>query len=208
MSIIPVSLLESELPDDAENNNQELNKAVARATGFVNSWTSKKYDPWDDYDSDDDTTRAPNDIVEITVEVAKLFYRKIAGDVWRDGEDGESFTDSREAYKTELEAVNITPVFLTQTVSLDSNDSMVIGSRTTTAGIWTRVLPANAFITSAESNIYTYGDEFCITKGGANEDEYSDAWYLRASTSDVEGTLSYMRTFRKDMADYLAYTRQ
>ena len=207
MSIIPVSLLESELPNDAENNNQELNKSVVRASNFVNSWTSKKYDPWDNYNSGDDTTRAPDEIVEITVAVAKLYYQKIAGDIWRNGEDDESFTDAKVFYRNELEAISITPVFLTQTIVLDDNDSMVIGSRTTTAGIWTRVLPANAFVTSAGIVIYTYGDEFCITKGGTNEDEYSDAWYLRASTSSVEGVLSYMRTFRKDMADYLIYTR-
>lgn len=206
MSIIPVSLLESELPDSAENNNNELTKAVNRATSFVNTWTSKKYDPWDNFTTND-VTLAPDVIVEIAVGVAVLFYRKTSGDVSRDGEDNDLYIESKEDFKTELMDIIVPPKFQTLTIDLDSNDSMVIGSRTTTTGIWTRVLPANSHITSATTNIYVYGEDFTISKGGYNEDEYPEAWYLRAEDSNVEGTLNYMRTFRKDMHDYLVYTK-
>ncbi len=206
MSIIPVSLLESELPDSAENNNNELTKAVNRATSFVNTWTSKKYDPWDNFTTND-VTVAPDAIVEIAVEVAKMFYQKTAGVVWRDGEDNDLYADAKENFKTELMDIIVPPEFQTLTISLDPNDSMVIGSRTTTTGIWTRVLPAFSHITSASVNIYVYGEDFAISKGGYNEDEYPDAWYLRAEDSNVEGVLSYQRTYRKDMHDYLVYTK-
>jgi len=206
MPIIPESLLENELYDSAENTNNYLTTAVNRATGFVNTWTSNKYDPWDNYDTSNNTVRAPSEIVSYTINIAKLEFGRINGVVSRDEDGNDLYEESIKNYQDELSTINVTPLFQTQTVSLDANGCMVIGSRTTTSGIWTRVLPKNAHIESAGSSVYVVVDDFWITKGGDYDNEYPDAWYLRTTTgSNVEGTLSYMRTFRKDMRDYLTY---
>ena len=206
MPIISESLLENELPDSAENANNYITMAVNRASGFVNTWTSKSYDPWDNYDTANDVARAPSEIVAYTINIAKLEFNRINGVVSRDEDDNDIYEESINRYKEELSNIDISPIFVDQTISLDSNYNMLIGSRTTTSGIWTRVIPKNAFITSAGSSVYIVNDDFWITKGGTYDDEYPEAWYLRTNQgSSVEGTLSYMRTYRKDMKDYAIY---
>lgn len=206
MSIIPVAMLENELPAGAGNSNAQMSRAVSAASGFVNSWTSKHYDTWDNYDTSNDVPRAPDDIVDYTLAIAKIKHEMIVNNVSRDGDDDPNTL--LEDYKTELEKIAIPPSFETQTISLDSNSSQIIGSRTTTTGQWTRVIPAGSFITSDGSSVYTYHKDFWIKTGGEYDNEYREAWYLRTNTgSSVEGTLSYRRTYRNDMQDYLTYTK-
>lgn len=206
MPIIPESMLENELPNDAENNNKEITRAVNSATGFVNSYTSNRYDIWDNYDSSNDIPRAPDVIVAYTLKIAKIYYYQAIGDVWRDGGEAVTFQEVIDSQKNELLKLLVPPDWNTQAVSLDSNYCMVIGSRTTTSGTWTRVIPKNAHITSDGSSTYVINDDFWINKGGEFDNEYQDAWYLRTNYgSSVEGTLNYMRTYRKDMADYIAF---
>lgn len=208
MAIISVSMLENELSDDAENNNKEMTRAVNSASGFVNSFTSKKHDIWDDYDTDDDIPRAPDIIVAYCLRVSKMYYKEAIGEVWRDGGENETIRTVLDDIKKELVELAVPPEFKTQAVSLDSNSSMIVGSRTTTSGQWTRVIPFNAHITTGVSSVYVINDDFWIDKGGYYTDEYPEAWYLRTNSgSSVEGTLSYMRTYRKDSADYIAYMR-
>ena len=208
MTIIPVSLLQSELPPDATDKDRRITNAVNRASGKVNTWTSKRYDSWDNYDSTNNIPRAPDDIVQYCLDIGKALWNKSIGNVYRDGSEELTWQEMIDNAEEDLKEIKIPPEFKTQTISLDSNDNMLIGSRTTTTGIFTRVIPANAFITSAGSSVYVPCEDFYIRKGGSYDDEYPDAWYLDTmSTSAVEGTLSYMRTYRKDMGDYLTYSK-
>lgn len=201
-------MLENELSNDAENNNNEITRAVNSATGFINTWTSNRYDIWDNYNTDNDVPRAPDIIVAYCLRVAKMYYKEAIGEVWRDGGEDKSITDVLAEIKKELMKIIVPSEYTTQAISLDSNYSMLIGSRTTTSGQWTRVIPFNAHITSGGSSVYVINDDFWINKGGYYTDEYPDAWYLRTNQgSSVEGTLNYMRTYRKDCADYIMYMK-
>jgi hypothetical protein len=206
MSIIPVSMLENFLPADAENNNTELSNAVNSASGHVNSWTSNKYDTWDNYNETNGKPRAPFNIVDYTLKIAKVIFQQNTNSVSRGGDDDPD--ELLKTYEDALKIIQVPPSFIDQTISLDSNGSQIIGSRTTTTGKWTRVVPADSHITSGGSSVYVYNDDFWINKGGDYDNEYTDAWYLRTNTgSSVEGTLSYRRTYRNDMHDYLTYMK-
>jgi len=204
MSIIPLVLLQNELPSDAVNSNNELTYAIAQATNFCNNW-AYKYDPFDDYDTDDDTTRAPDQIVRICLEMAKIYYWETVGEVTRDGDNYQIMQNEIENYQKKLQEIQISPSWEEQAISLDTNYCMLVGSRTNTGGMWPRVIPQTAQVIDGY-NVWVRPDHWTIRKGGTYSGEYPDAWYLEVSSSySVAGTLRYMRTYRNDSIDYARY---
>jgi len=204
MSIISTSMLTSRLPGISDGDTA-LN-VINRGTSFVNTWTSKRYDPWDDFTESPEAAVAPYEIVEICLEVSEVFYYLDIGQKSRDGNDLTVYHDFLKGKKEELLSIDISPTWHNQAISLNSNKNMVIGNRT--SGTWTRVIPFNANIISNGTSIWTHPQHWTIRKGGNYVDEYTDAWYLDCNTGySVEGTLKYMRTYRKDCMDYARYSK-
>jgi len=208
MTIISTTMLTSGLPSDAATDTTQISDAVLEATAFVNTWSSKKYDPFDDYQESPELILAPREIGRICLQVAKAYYYMGVGEIYRDGNENASWELILETYRSQLISIDIQPTWETQAISLNTDNSMVIGSRVTTGGMWPRVIPQTAQVISGAGNTWLYPDDWTITKGGDYDDEYLDAWYLRADTgSTVEGTLRYMRTYRNDGRDYARYSR-
>ena len=197
-------MLSARLP--GVSSGASLTYAVNSATAFVNTWTSRKYDPWDDFQESPEVILAPAEIGEICLQVAEAYYFIDIGQTTRDGNEDLYWDDFLERKKEELKEIGVSPTWETQTISLDSNDCMLIGSRSATGGMWPRVIPFTAQVISATTNIWIQPDDYTIRMGGDYTDEYPDAWYLDVNTgSSVEGTLRYMRTYRKDTIDYMRY---
>jgi hypothetical protein len=206
MTIISTALLSKELPKDAVSDEEHLTTAVAQASSFVDTWTSNHYDPFDDYTTSEgtETFPAPQAIVRECLEVAKAIFWMGVGQVFRDGEEKSSWQDFLDNKETSLSKIKVNPEWKSQAISLNSSNAMVIGARST-AGFWPRIIPHTAQVVSGESNVWLKPDDWYIQQGGEHEDEYSDAWYLYAASSSVEGTLRYMRTHRNDGFDYARY---
>lgn len=198
-------MLTNRLPSDASDANSDISNAIVRATSFVDTW-AYKYDPFDDYQASPEVILAPAVIGEIALEVAEAYYFMGVAQRQRDGDTLKYYDSILIVKRDELRNANITPVWIEQTVALDSNDCMIIGDRTVTGGMWPRVIPFTAQIING-STVYVMPDDFTIRKGGANDNEYPDAWYLDTTeSSSVAGTLRYMRTYRNDSHDYMRYT--
>lgn len=202
-TIISVARLLRELPPGASNDNNQVTDAVDQATDFCNTWAIK-YDPWDEYDTSPDTPRAPNSIVRICLEVGKAYYHMAIGEIWRNREEQTTWEQVLAFYETRLKTIKVAPTWEEQTISLGSDNAMVIGSRTNTGGMWPRVIPQTAQVISG-TTVYLQPDDWHISKGGEFDNEYRDAWYLYAESSSLSGTLRYMRTYRSDGYDYATY---
>ncbi len=209
MTIVSISMLSDRLPGTAAS--ADLTLAVNRATSFVNTW-AKDYDPFDDYQESPESILAPPEIGDICLSAAEAFYYKEIGQRSRDGNETGYwqqylYGDSEMmGLRQQLMEITIEPTWETQTISLNSNNAMIIGSRTTTGGMWTRVIPFTAQVISGGSSVWVCPDDWSIRKGGNYTDEYPDAWYLDANTgSSVEGSLRYRRTYRNDAMDYARY---
>lgn len=209
MSIISVTQLDNELPADASNASGEMTDAVSQATGFINTWTSMHYDPFDDYYIDPtspsvEIAPAPAIVQRMCLEVAKAFYFMSVGERYRDGLEKTSWAEYLDGIKTDLKMLSVAPEWKTQTISLDTSNAMVIGSRSA-LGFWPRVIPQTAQVVSATTNIWIPPDDWFIGQGAGLADEYPGAWYFYGGSSSVEGTLRYMRTYRNDAIDYGRY---
>lgn len=205
MSILTAATLEAELPSGADVTSSLLSEIDS----FVNNSTSNKYDKWDDATLSPEIEQVPYEIIRIAKEVGKAMYYLSVCQTSREGAEYKFWTDSLTAKKKELKEIQILPVWYEQVVSLDLlTSSMLVGPGVSDAkfnGLFHRVIPFNAQIESDHGAIWTYGYKWKIRKA-YYADEYPLAWYLDCqSSSDVEGTLKYMRTFRNDGADYLKY---
>jgi hypothetical protein len=214
MTIISTSMLSARLPGTATSTH--LTDAVNRASAFVNTWAIN-YDPFDDYQESPEAILAPQDIGEICLEVGVAMYYKARGQITHDGLIDETIDGQLLRKRTELKEIQIEPTWSTQTISLNSDNVMVIGSRTTTGGMWPRIIPFTAQVISANGDATTQWvqpDDWEIVRGGDNKfnnsgsSQFPDAWYFVVdSGSSVEGTLRYMRTWRNDTRDYMRYSR-
>ena len=213
MTIISTNMLADRIPGSPAST--DLTLAVNRANGFVNTW-AKNYDPFDDYQESPEAILAPAEIGSICLEVAEAEYYLEIGEVQRDGNDSFTWHDFKELKKEQLKEINIEPTWETQTISLNSDYVMVIGSRSTTGGMWPRVIPHTAQVISASGDAsvqWIQPDDWHIVLGGDNisrisSSQFPDAWYFVANRgSSVEGTLRYMRTYRNDAKDYMRYDR-
>jgi hypothetical protein len=202
--IIHTSHLLDELPTDASDTDNRVTDAVNRATGFVNTWTSKRYYPWDDYQTSPLVTRAPYEIVHACIEVGKAFYYMRIGQIFRDHGENVAWQAVLDYYKDYLGSIEVQPTWEEQSISLNSNNAMVIGDRNA-GGAWPQVIPQTAQVISDASNVWLQPDDWYIRKGGEYTDEHYDAWYFYAESSSTEGTLRYQRTYRKDGMDYARY---
>lgn len=202
MTIVSINMLSNRLPGVAASS--DLTLAVNRASGFVNTWAIR-YDPFDDYQESPEDILAPAEIGGICLEVAESEYYLEIGQVERDGNDSFTWSDFKDLKKEELKTINIEPTWETQTISLNSDNVMVIGSRSTTGGMWPRIIPGTAQVIDG-SNVWARMDDWIIRKGGCYDDEWPDAWYLDVNRgSSVAGTLRYMRSYRNDTRDYMKY---
>lgn len=204
--IIPVEYLDNVLPEDADNQMDRQTNAVTMATAFVNTYASH-YLPFDGYsvttgsgDEDDTyTINAPNVIAQICTQVAIAFYFLSTDQVMRDGEERQLWNATLDRYKEGLRDIEIEPDEYQVTVSLDSEGYQLIARNQ-------NIIPNTAFITSGSSNIWNNGEHFYIRKGQLDADDYYfDGWYLDGSNEkdDLEGTLTYYRSYRRDGKDYM-----
>ena len=202
MTIVSIDMLSNRLP--GVEASSDLTLAVNRASGFTNTWAIH-YDPFDDYQESPEEILAPAEIGSICLEVAEAEYYLEIGQVERDGNDSFTWSDFKDIKKEELKTINVEPTWETQTISLNSDNVMVIGSRSTTGGMWPRIIPGTAQVIDG-SNVWARMDDWVIRKGGYYDDEWPDAWYLDVNRgSSVSGTLKYMRTYRNDTRDYMKY---
>ena len=204
MSLITIEYFQKELDDSASNENGLLTKAINRATASINTWSSRKYDPFESFDVTNNTPLAPDDIIAICIEIAKAYYFLSLGEVSRAGEEKAYWKTLLNDYKKDIQEIDISPVWKDQTISLNTYDNMLIGTQTASLQFH-RVIPHNAYVLSGATAIWGKETHWTITKGYVYEDEHPDGWYFRALDSDVEGTLYYMRSYRKDGKDYASY---
>lgn len=211
MSIISVSYFKKELPEDTDNLNKLVTKAVSRASSFVNTWTSNRHYPFADYDSTTGEPTAPGDIVGYCIEVAKAYYYASIGQVSRNGEERRYWLDNLKIVREELQTIKISPEWYTKLISLDSNNIMSLGGTSVNHGVF-QVVPCNAEIIDGASN-WERNNDWKIVQGAYlspmfDADYISDAWYLYSLYgSSLDGTVHYMRTYRKDGGDYAQYSR-
>lgn len=211
MSIISVSYLKAELPNDANNLNKLLTKSVNRASSYINTWTSKRHYPFSDYDTTTGEPTAPDEIVFYCTEVAKAFYFSSIGEVSRSGEERSFWLSHLNEIKKDLQELKVSPEWLSDTISLDSNNVMSLGGSASNHGVF-NIIPHNAEITGGTSQ-WVRNDDWKIVKGEFLNQAYigdyiTDSWYLYSTVSDsLDGTIHYMRTFRKDGGDYAIYSR-
>ncbi|HUX59530.1 MAG TPA: hypothetical protein VMV77_21330 [Bacteroidales bacterium] len=205
MSIVSINMLSDRIPGTSDGT--DLLNAVNRATSFVNTWTSKVYDPWEDFQASPELLLAPQVIGEICIEVAEAMYYMLIGQIQRDGEGNDLWRQLLDDKKEELQNIDVNPEWKSQAISLDSNKRMVVGTRNTVTGVYPRVIPFNANVISGAGNNWNRGTDYYVRQGGINRDENSDAWYFDAQSSSLEGTLNYLRTYRKDTKDYMTYSR-
>lgn len=144
--IIPVAHLRKYLPSDATDINEEMTNAVYESSAFVNTWTSKRYETWDDYtegDEDDYTLNAPREICHICTQVAKHMYYLNIGSVQRDGAEDVDHEARIEYYRAMLEKIDVKPVKYSKQIELDDDGYMLIARNQ-------NILPFKAYIISNE----------------------------------------------------------
>lgn len=207
-TIIPARYLDEMLDDDATNQYSRIDNAVIRATVFVNTY-AVNYLEFDAYtvdegsgDNDDTyTINAPHEIEFICLDVAKTMYYMSIDHVNRDGTEWQRYKDELDYYKDMLKNINIEPKQYSVAISLNTDNAQLIARNQ-------NIIPFSSYITSDTTNIYTNGEDFFIRKGGVYDDEYWDGWYLDANNDpDIEGTLYYYRSWRKDGKDYIHYMK-
>lgn len=201
--IIPISLLDAE-QTDGDATIQE--KAIKRATNFINN-SAKKYIKFDNYNTVDDTTNAPDQIVAICLEVSKIYYNESINEVAADGEEKLARIGINNNYKTELLDIDINPEWCTKNIVLDEHEKMIIGERSDTTHNYPSVLPFDAQVIDGDdaTAVFVYGVDFTIVKGDGI-DEYPGAWYLRSYNDSIDGcVLKYMKTFKNNVDDYIIY---
>lgn len=209
MSIVSISMLDARLPGNADSS--DATSAVNRASSFVNTW-AKDYLPFDDYQVSPETILSPAEIGEICLKASEAFYFLEIGQRNRDGNEDTGWynflygNDEVEGLRQRLEKIRIEPTWESQTISLDSNNAMQLGSRNSTTGTFEKVIPYQANISGTSSALQRC-DDFFIRKGGVYNDEYNDAWYLDVNrgVTTTNGTVHYLRTYRKDAKDYADY---
>lgn len=201
--IIPTDHLEKVLPSDANDTLSAITNAVTEASAFVNTWTSKHYETWDDYtagSNDTYTFGAPREIVRICTQVSKHMYYLNVGSITRDGAEDVDHENRLEYYRDILEKIDVKPTEHNTTISLDSEGYQLIAQNQ-------NILTHKAKIDSGSSNIWNLGIHFFVVKGSAidSDDYLMDAWYLNGSSysSTLEGTLYYWRSYRNDGKDYM-----
>ncbi len=200
MSIISAKDQMSVLPSDADDTDGLVTLAASSASSFINTWTARKYYPFEDFNSTTGTARAPAIIVAKCKEIGKAFYYLSIDEEDRDGDEKEKWTKYLDRQQKILPDIHIPASINTQVVSFDSNGAMLIGADN---GIgYPQIIPFNAKVASGSTNVWINNTNFFVRKGGLNTDEYPDAWYLYRVDTDLEGTLTYTRTYRSDGADY------
>lgn len=127
--IIPVLHLEKVLPTDADDKLGAITNAVTEASAFVNTWTSRHYETWDDYTEgteDNYTLNAPREICYITLQIAKHMYYMNIGSITRDGAEEIDHEARIEYYRNLLEKIDIKPTKHTMEINLDDDGYMLI----------------------------------------------------------------------------------
>jgi hypothetical protein len=202
--IIPVLHIEKQLPDDATDKLSAITNAAYESSAFVNTWTSRHYETWDEYTEESDdgyTLNAPREICHVCTQVAKHMYYLNIGSIQRDGAEEIDHEARIEYYRKMLEKIQVKPTQHTLTISLDSDGYQLIAQNQ-------NILTHKAKITSATTNKWNLGSHFYIIKGSAIDvDDYlTDAWYVDGSSyrGRLEGTLYYWRSYRNDGRDYMA----
>jgi hypothetical protein len=211
MSIISPTMLLTELPTGASAYTSEVLSACVQASSFVSSYTSKKYELWDDYLVSPETVLVPDIIYRLTIEAGKIFYLLNVNTKQRIKEEKTLLLEQLSTLQTQLENLNLAPTWESQSISLTSDKVMQIYN-TKSINIFSnnhtfiKVIPNTAIINSATSNVWVNSDHFIIRLGLITNDEYPQAWYLDSALGyTVEGTLRYMRTYRIDGYDYMKY---
>jgi hypothetical protein len=198
MSIINVEYLRKELNDDATNDNNLLEKAVKRGSNFVNSYTAKKYYPFDNYDVVNDEVKAPDLIISICVEVAKVYYNLSLSMTNREGEEIVFWQSMLKNLQKQLTDINISPDWIIETISLDTENRMILGSSLMTNNNF-QVVPYHASIINGTEN-FILNDDFSIINIG-------NLWYLQSlNNSSLNGNIHYMRTYKNTGEDYALYS--
>jgi len=201
MSIISTDYLQSEMFTSGFDTSA-ASKAVVRASNYINTWTSKHYYPWEDYQASPDVPLAPAEIVQICVELSKVYYFLYTNESAADGNRNNEMYAIETIQKEKLLSIDVAPEIKSLTISLDNNKSQVIGTQNSSSGRFPQVIPYNASIISGAGNVWAYNEDFYIRRGGCYNNEHYDAWYLESDTSSLEGTLKYLRTYRNDGKDY------
>jgi hypothetical protein len=211
-------MLNDRLPGTAVSS--DLTLAVNRATSFVNTW-AKDYLPFDDYQISPEAILAPAEVGDICLSAAEAYYFLEIGQRNRDGTErtfwneflygtktkgSKSSADDVPGLKSQLMEIRIEPEWQSQTISLNSDNVMLIGTRNSTTGAFEKIVPYLANITGTATDLQR-NDEFVIRKGGFYDDEFYQAWYLDVDSGNsvTGGTLHYLRTYRKDAKDYADY---
>jgi hypothetical protein len=211
MSIISIDEFRKELDEDTTDYNKLLTKSVNRATSFVHTYTAMHHMPFDDFNATTGFPRAPDDIVNYCTQVATAMFYMSIGESSRDGKERTFWKDILIELSNELKKLRISSKWITETISVDSNDIMLLGADINNHQTY-KVIPFNANITGGAST-WVNGTDFVIVTGeflnGLTNVEYlRDVWYLYGlENTTVDGTLHYMRSFRNDNSDYALYSR-
>lgn len=204
--IIPVIHLAKFLPSDANDSHGYMTTSVTEASAFVNTWTSRRYEEWDDYEEDSDdeyTLNAPREITQICTSIAKHMYFMNTGYVQRDGSEEMDHEARIDYYRGILEKIDVRPTRHELVLSLDSDGYQLIARNQNILTHKAKIVT----LTSAGTNVWNLGKHFWILKGGLidAEDYFNDGWYVDGSTykDELEGTLTYYRSYRNDGKDYM-----
>ena len=203
MSIISTAQLTAELPAGADST--KISNAVLRSSDLVNTWATH-YEIFPDIT---DAQTAPYQAQLIAVEIAKALYFMGIGQVYRDGQEQDSWQAVLNRYEKTLAEIDIPPSSFSKTISLDTNGVMLIQRGMNIL----RHHPKMCYVLSAAAptgTIWNQGYHWDIRKGTDSEVEWTDGWYFDAEQykSTIEGTLYYARTWRNDGLDYLRYSRK
>jgi len=200
MTIISTTLLTNELPSDADAT--AVTNAVAESSVLVNTW-AVNYEGFPDISGS--TIMAPREVARACLEIAKALYWTGVGQVYRDGNESESWQALLDYYETYLGKIDIEPTGSSKTISLDSNGVQLIARGQHIL----RYHPKNRVESAASpsSIIWNQGTHWDIRKGSDPDAEFLDGWYFDAATYDetIEGTLYYYRSWRNDSKDYLRF---
>ncbi len=195
--IISTEYLRLRLPG-SDNENDNITDAVSQANSALNG-ACVKYHPFTFWDTATNAATAPCVIVQKTLELAKLIYKRNTGDVETGDDAQETYRVREEELLKQLKKIEVPPSEETQTVSL-VDDKMLLGTWTAEAG-YVQAIPFGAYIMGGASKWINKVD-FKIVRGD-ELDEIPDAWYLYQLKSGVDGTLHYKRTYRNDGIDYM-----
>ena len=211
--IIPVSYLAKVLPSDATDTNSEQTNAVTEASAFVDTWTSKHYEPWDDY-TGTSTLNAPREICYITTQLAKHMYYMNIGSTQRDGAEDVDHEARIEYYRNLLTNIDVKPTEHTLTINLDDDGYQLIARNK-------NILTCRGYIGPIAENsssssdgtedsdvVWNLGVHYFIRRGSSidTQEYWNDGWYVDGTTykDSLSGVLHYWRSYRNDGKDYMA----